>query len=282
MKSTGEKKIYFVSDLHLGSEKGPKYFLFLNFLKKLQHGQDVSHLFLCGDIFDLWIWQHLVFVQRYQEVVDELKKVTSAGIAVHYFEGNHDLYLTDFFAKQLGCQVWEDPQKFVFGKKAFYVEHGDQMDPEDIGYRLLRWFWRTPLLRFLTTVIPGTWQDAFGRSASVQSSKKTRGQDGESVSVTGETQGAQSQKTKVHKFTPEEWAKELRLKLELHVLRVLRKVDVDVMVSGHVHVAMDFEVKNRDQKSVRVINLGSWLGDETPRALVYDVDADNLYFEKIV
>ncbi len=63
---------YFVSDLHIGSPSDSRARLFLEFLKNLGGGEDASHLFLMGDIFDLWVAAHSYFVDKYQPITDEI------------------------------------------------------------------------------------------------------------------------------------------------------------------------------------------------------------------
>ena len=135
---------YFVSDLHIGSPAGPRAALFLDFLKNLSAGGNVSHLFLMGDIFDLWVAAHAYFIVKYQSITDEIVRLRDAGVAIHYFEGNHDLYLKHYWGETIGLTVHEGPAYMDLGHVTVRIEHGDQMDPDDRGYRFLRWFLRTP------------------------------------------------------------------------------------------------------------------------------------------
>jgi len=59
-------KALFVSDIHIIDFKEPRGLLFLNLLKRLKGYHDLTHLFLVGDIFDLWIANQSLFYQSLQ------------------------------------------------------------------------------------------------------------------------------------------------------------------------------------------------------------------------
>lgn len=94
----------FFSDLHLSSMNDPRagsrFFAFSRCLK----GENCSHLFLLGDIFDLWIGDHAYFREAYAPIIDEIQRLVSEKVDVHYFEGNHDLYLKSFWDGRLGVE----------------------------------------------------------------------------------------------------------------------------------------------------------------------------------
>ena len=86
-------KAYFLSDLHLRSSEESNSQKLLLFLRHLQENpESFSHLFLVGDIFDLWIHSHKYFIDKYSEIVEAIRAVVDSGNEVHYFEGNQFLY----------------------------------------------------------------------------------------------------------------------------------------------------------------------------------------------
>lgn len=225
-------KAIFLSDLHLGSLEEPKSQLLLKFLKKLKGGKDVSHLFLVGDVFDLWLGSHKYFIGKYSELVEEFIRLKSDGVEIHYFEGNHDLYLKHYWQDQLGFAVHSKPEIFKLGSFRVRVEHGDQMDPEDRGYIFLRWFLRTPLMKIFVRIIPGSLAAWIGQRASHSSR-----------SYTSET-----------KTISDEGAKD---KIRTYSELVAQEQEFTLHIHGHVHVRDDYRYKanNRD---IRSVNLGSW------------------------
>ena len=227
------RNAYFVSDLHIASPDDARAGLFLAFLKGLSGKSNASHLFLMGDIFDLWVADHRYFVDRYQAIVAEIERLVSEGVEVHYFEGNHDLHLRRFWQDQVGVKVHADSLHTRLGDIRLRLEHGDQMDPDDRGYRFLRWFLRTPPIRFLVCHLPGTLIAKIGDRASARSRVYTA-------------------ETKT--ISKEDAVKKIRS----HAQRAHEKEPFDLIVSGHVHVRDDASL-NTKHGPLRSINLGSWI-----------------------
>mgnify|MGYP003533092843 FL=1 len=90
---SAEKKIYFISDLHLGvptledsHERELKLIRFLDSIK-----DDTETLFLMGDLFDFWFEYKTVVPRGYVRLLGKLAQFVDEGIPVHLFAGNHDL-----------------------------------------------------------------------------------------------------------------------------------------------------------------------------------------------
>lgn len=226
-------RAYFVSDIHITSPESPRARLFLSFLKDLSGGSDITHLYLLGDIFDLWVADHHYFVDRYREIVDEIARLRNEGVEISYFEGNHDLHLRHFWADQLGVTVHDGPVNVRLGEIAVHLEHGDQMDPDDRGYLFLRWFLRTPPIRFLVCRLPGSLVSRIGDRASARSRIYT---------------------SSTKSIEPETAIE----KIHVHARKVFAEEPFDLMMSGHVHVRDDSQIVT-ETGSFRSVNLGSWL-----------------------
>ena len=228
-------KAFFISDIHLKDSDEPSSQILLGFLfqleKSLSSGEPATHLFLVGDIFDLWISSHPFFVKKFQKIVDQLKKLKKLGLEIHYFEGNHDLYLKDFWELSVGMKVHPRADVFQLGSFRVRVEHGDLINPEDKGYLFLYRLLRTWPLPWLAKTLPSSIVKFIGTRAS----------------------GASREYTSMAKSLREEKIREL---IKHHVLRV-KDQQFDFIVSGHVHVRDDqtFEFEGR---RVRSINLGAW------------------------
>jgi UDP-2,3-diacylglucosamine hydrolase len=238
-------KAFFLSDIHLSSPDEERTQVLLKFLRKFNAvedgtgARDITHLFLMGDIFDLWIGHHRYFCEKWVEVVGEIFRLHQRGVEVHYFEGNHDLYLQLYFGNQLGFRVHGEPIVISVGPWQVRLEHGDQMDPEDRGYRFLRWLLRTPILRWI---------------AKSRLTEKFVVRLGEGMSH------ASRDYTSNRKTITEAVA---RGKIRAHALKVYGKTPYDFLIAGHVHVKDDYAVEvsqvvNGGQLPV-AINLGSWL-----------------------
>ncbi len=230
----------FLSDLHLTSLEDQRGQAFLRFLKgltglKFDDAYPVSHLFLVGDIFDLWLADHQFFIQRFGKLIDQIHRLQSEGVEVHYFEGNHDLYLETYWQRSLGVRVHPGPSLFELGSWSVRVEHGDQTDPEDRGYRFLRWFLRTMPLRWLAHHLPGRFVLWLGNRASASS----------------------RQYTSMVKTVTDDAA---IAKLHKHAELVAAQQSFDILVNGHVHVRDDFSFMSGGRPR-RALNLGTWLNE---------------------
>jgi len=224
---------YFVSDLHITAPDSDRGRLFLGFLRSLSAGRGTRQLFLLGDVFDLWVAQHRYFVDRYRDIVTEIRRLVHEGVDVHYFEGNHDLHLERFWQQQLGVTVHPGPIYADVGDLRLRLEHGDEMDPDDKGYLFLRWFLRTPPIRFLITHLPGSLVAWIGDRASATSR-----------AYTSETKTISNDKAID--------------KIRAHARKAYASEPFDVIITGHVHVRDDYRAPD-DAGGFRSINLGSWL-----------------------
>jgi UDP-2,3-diacylglucosamine hydrolase len=225
---------YFVSDIHIASPDEPRAALFLDWLRSLSGGENATHLFLLGDIFDLWVADHGYFIERYAEIVAEIRRLRGEGVDIQYFEGNHDLHLRYFWADRLGVTVRPGPVQLQLGGKAVRLEHGDQMNPDDRGYLFLRWFLRTPPVRFLIRHMPGSLVARIGDRASA-SSRAYTSSGGKAIS-----------------------AEEVTAKALQHARKVHAVASFDLIISGHIHVRHDQAVDS-ESGHFRSVNLGSWM-----------------------
>jgi len=133
-------KIYFVSDVHLGApafkNNHKRELLFAQWLDSII--DDVQELYLMGDIFDFW-WEYKKVVPRgFTRILGRIANLTDRGIPVHFFTGNHDLWVFDYLPSELGVIVHRNEIIKEFGGKKFFLAHGDGLDAEDIGYIRLK------------------------------------------------------------------------------------------------------------------------------------------------
>lgn len=236
---------YFVSDLHLKSADDPNAKVFLSFLRQLRVDvmapipERPTHLFLVGDIFDLWVGAHSFFVRQFEDIVSAIEDLVKAGVSVHFFEGNHDLHLSSFWWKRLGVHVHTDSSYFDIAGSMIRVEHGDLINLNDRGYLFLRRVLRNPVIRFLILNLPSVLVSAIGTRASRASRQYTSGK------------GVSSD--------------EIRNMIRAHAERVFAEKPFDLLFTGHVHL-VDDQTMRVSGRIVRSVNLGSWF--DQPRAFV--------------
>lgn len=226
------KRALFVSDIHIQSPQDPKYGLFLRFLDHLI-AHPPGHLFLLGDIFDLWIADRPYFTQRYEAAAEKIRGLRARGTEVHYFEGNHDLDLRLYWQHKIGVDVQDSAAFYQIGALKVRVEHGDQMDPDDRGYLFLRWFLRTPFMRWMGRILPNALVRWIGEKAS----------------------HASRDYTSRIKTTSDQRSVEV---IRKHARTVYAENPFDVFVSGHVHVLED-SIQEAGGARFRCFNLGTWL-----------------------
>lgn len=234
--------VYFVSDLHIRDIQEEKAQKFLRFLFFLTEQKEPVTLVLGGDIFDLWLGGHSYFIKKFKPIVDAIALLVQNKHHVYYFEGNHDLHLTAFWYDKLGVKVYCEPEFFLFDKTVVRFEHGDQMDPEDHGYIFLRWFLRTPVMRFLILHLPSIVVAKIGKMASKASRNYT------------------------DRLRDEE---RIRKVIHHHAETIFDERPFDIIIHGHVHL-QDEHFFERNEKNATSINLGSW--DKTQNVLVLEND----------
>ena len=143
------KKVYFSSDQHFGapsyesSKKREEIFLnWLNFIEK-----DAGALFLLGDLFDFWFEYSKVVPKGFVRILGKLANISDKGIPIYFFVGNHDLWMNDYFTKELNIKVFLSPQEFTINKKSFLIGHGDGIGPGDYGYKRMKKIFTNPIMK---------------------------------------------------------------------------------------------------------------------------------------
>lgn len=226
------KKIYFLSDFHLGA---PDHELSLQREKRIvrfldEIKSDAHSIFIVGDLFDFWYEYRTVVPKGYVRLLGRLAELTDVGIAIHFFVGNHDMWMNSYFQKELQIPVYYQPQAFQFNEKKFYVGHGDGLGPGDHGYKRLKKLFRNPVAQWMFGILP----PFIGVGLAHYFSKTSRN----------------SQAPQEKKFLGEEneW-------LIIYAKEVLQKEHYDYFLFGHRHLPIDFRLQNNS----RYINLGDWI-----------------------
>ncbi|MCX7697115.1 MAG: UDP-2,3-diacylglucosamine diphosphatase [Bacteroidales bacterium] len=149
------KACYFIADTHLFSDKQQeKEKILSNFLTQIK--TDAQYLFLLGDIFDFWFeYKHLV-PRGYTRFFGKLGDLADAGVEIHFFKGNHDMWTRDYFVKEFNAHIWDLPVRLIHGNLVLEVGHGDGLGPGDYGYKILKFFIRSPFVRFLFSCLPSS------------------------------------------------------------------------------------------------------------------------------
>ncbi len=225
------KKIYFVSDVHLGApalkNNRERELRFARWLDEIKN--DAAGLYLMGDIFDFWYEYKKVAPRGFTRILGRLADISDSGIPIHFFAGNHDLWVFDYLPEEIGLTLHRNEFITEICGKKFYLAHGDGVDPEDKGYIILRKIFTSKILQWLFSRLHPNFALLLAHRWSKSSRLAKLGRE-EEVKVKNEG---------MYKFA------ENFLKQEL----------IDYFIFGHRHLMIDAEINN----SSRFIILGDWI-----------------------
>ena len=242
-------KIYFASDFHLGSPDENtsriREKLIVRWLDMIK--ADASELFLVGDIFDFWFEYSKAIPKGFIRFQGKLAELADSGIKITFFKGNHDMWMFDYFTKEIGVEIISNELIIErFGRK-IYLHHGDGLGPGDGSFKILKKIFRSKLCQWLFARLHpnlGLW---IGQSWSLR----------------------RRHNEEEKKF----WGLEYEW-IAQYCKEVLKKEYFDYMIFGHRHMTLDIPLGDS-----RYINLGEWF--KTNSYAVLDEDGLRLeYFEK--
>ena len=221
------KRTIFISDAHLGSgvNDAEKERVLIEFLSSLS-ADEVSTVYILGDLFDFWFEYASVILSQHFRVLSALARVADSGVEIHLITGNHDYWAGDFLAETIGLKVHKEPIEIDLGGLRVYMCHGDGLNPQDRGYRILKALVRNRALIFALRLV----HPDFVLGAIRWFSKLSR----DSVSVAGKLREDDG----IRQFA----------------LEKLRG-GVDVALAGHSHQPHD-ETISIDGKNKRYLNTG--------------------------
>ena len=151
MQIPANKKIYFASDQHFGAPTAelsfPREKKFVAWLDEVK--VDAEAIFLLGDLFDFWFEYKTVVPRGFVRVLGKLAEIRDSGIPIYFFVGNHDLWMTDYFQKELDIPVYHTTKEFTFNDKLFLIGHGDGLGPGDKGYKRMKKVFKNPFSLWL-------------------------------------------------------------------------------------------------------------------------------------
>jgi UDP-2,3-diacylglucosamine hydrolase len=226
-----KKKIYFASDFHLGvpdlSSSHDREKKICRWLDSIRH--DAEEIFLVGDIFDFWYEYHYTVPKGTVRLLGKIAELTDSGIVVHFFTGNHDLWMKNYFSEELHVQVHHAPVLREFFGKQFFIGHGDGLGPGDAWYKVLRFFFTNSIFQWLFSRLHPNLAFYIARKSSKRSRVLTGDSDEKFL-------GAEN-----------EW-------LFLFCRDYLQTHAMDFFIFGHRHLPLDLDVDGK----ARYLNLGEW------------------------
>jgi len=229
LKDSG--KIYFASDFHLGLKAGSdprdrelKVVRWLNTIAR-----DAREIFLVGDIFDFW-WEYRHVVPRgFTRFLGTVSGITDSGIPVHFFTGNHDMWVGNYLSDECGIIVHTSPYIQTFDGRKFLIVHGEGLGSENTGYKILLAIFRNKPLRALYSML----HPAIGLGIGHKWSLSSRLGKGISRDFLGEE----------------------REDLIKYSKSVLEKESIDFFVFGHRHLPLLYNLN----QGTLIVFLGDWI-----------------------
>ena len=244
-------KIYFASDFHLGtpnvassSKREQRLAHWLDSIKN-----DAAEVFLMGDVFDFWFEYKTVVPKGYIRFLGKLAELADAGVKLYFFKGNHDMWMFDYFEKELNATIITNELAIERGGKKFYLHHGDGLGPGDGFYKLLKKVFRSGLCQWLFARL----HPNFGVGIANYWSTHSR---------------IANDKKEECKPGQQEW-------LVQFCIDTLQTTFYDYMIFGHRHLPLDITLNGGQ---TRYINLGEWVNYNYSYA-VFDGQELSLHFE---
>lgn len=234
---TTGKKIYFASDVHLGApalnNNLQREKLFVKWLNKVK--DDAKAIYLMGDIFDFWFEYKRAVPRGFTRVLGKLAEICDSGIEVHFFTGNHDIWVFDYLPNEIGVIVHRDVVKTEIEGKKFFLAHGDGLGPYDKGYKILKKIFTNKFLQWCFARL----HPNFSIGLALKWSSHSRLSDG---------------KVEADQFrgADKEWL--------VHFAKdILKNEDFDYFVFGHRHWPCNIKLNEKS----RYINTGDWISHFT-------------------
>ena len=229
---TISKKIYFASDQHFGAptveQSKIRELQFVKWLDSIKNDAEV--IFLLGDLFDFWFEYKKAVPKGFVRVLGKLAELRDSGIQIHFFVGNHDLWMCDYFETELNIPTYHKPKEFIFNNKIFLIGHGDGLGPGDNGYKRMKKVFTNPVSKwFYRWLHP----DIGIRLAQYLSVKNKLISGEEDVKFLGEEN---------------EW-------LVQYCKKKLTEKHYDYFVFGHRHLPLEIAISENS----KYINTGDWI-----------------------
>ncbi len=224
-------KYYFLSDVHLGSrlhadsiETERKLCRWFDMVR-----QDAKAIYLMGDIFDYWFEYKYVVPKGFTRTLGKIAEITDAGIDVHFFIGNHDLWLTDYLAKECGMQLHFEQQITPIEGKIFFLAHGDGLGDDSTSFKILRHIFHSKIARKCFSSIHPRWTIPLAH--------------------------AWSNNSRENGYTPDFLGEENEHLVKFAKQQLSKTPEVDYFIFGHRHIFLDMKINN----SAQIFILGDWI-----------------------
>lgn len=228
------KNNYFFSDLHFGYPNAEQTRAREKLLNQLldRIADSTEALWFLGDIFDFWWEYKKVIPAGFSRFLGKIAEFTDAGVPVHFFSGNHDIWMKNYLTDEIGVHIHHKPLDTFIGGKRFYLAHGDALGPGDITYKLLKKVFTNTFLQWCFARLHPNFALFLAHTWSHGRRKKS----------------------------PLPYFSSLDEELLVaHAKEVLQTESFDYFVFGHRHIAMHITLA----QGVEFVNTGEWLSENS-------------------
>lgn len=226
------RKTYFISDLHLGAlylDTRKSEQRIIRWLDTIKH--DAARLILVGDIIDFWYEYRQVVPRGYVRFFSKLAELSDMGVEIHWFTGNHDMWISDYLPTELGITLHRTHEIMQIDGHSFFIAHGDNVGERGTILRIIQWLFRNRLAQWcyswihpdLTLKLALLWSSLSREKNGSEDCERFRGEE----------------KEPLVKFA-KQYAKE-------H--------DVEYLIFGHRHILLDLMISRKN----RMVILGDWI-----------------------
>ena len=199
-------------------------------LLKSQKGR-LRHLFLLGDIFDYWFEYRDVVPKGYVTLFACLKELHAQDTQIHYFTGNHDMWVEDYFTQTFGATVYHEARLVDINGHRCFVGHGDGLGGKQRKYLLIKRIFNSKFNQRLYSMLHPRQSFAISRFFS----EKSRNSHDESMLIFKGEDEFQVQ-----------FAREM-----------LQTTDVEFFIFAHRHIPTRYELA----QGHLFFNTGDWLNN---------------------
>lgn len=225
-------KIYFISDCHLGAGTMQQPLEYerrvVRFLQSIE--DDCAELYLLGDIIDYWFEFKHVAPKGFTRFFGQLAHMSDRGIKIHWFTGNHDIWIFDYLPSEIGFTLHVKPETLEIRGKKCFLAHGDGLGEDSRMLQFMTRFFHNRTCQRMFSWLHPDWTTGFAHWWS----KKSRLDGNDFPEYMGEDKEHLVQFAKRHQQEDK---------------------DVEYYIFGHRHIMLDLMLS----RSTRLMILGDWI-----------------------
>ncbi len=159
-----------------------------------------------------------------------MAELSDQGIEIHFFVGNHDLWMRGYFEEELNIKVYHNTEEFKINDMVFFIGHGDGLGPHDKGYKRLKKVFKNSFFNWLYRWLHPDIGVRFAQYLSLKNKLISGDEDAKFLG------------------NDDEW-------LVQYAQRKLKDKHFDYFVFGHRHLPLEIQLNPKS----KYVNLGDWI-----------------------